>query len=131
MVNSLMYRIKLDKTAGLPLIGLRTREINVQKKIISPKSALQLPMLCTMPSGDRRLLENAASLSGRKLSGNPVSLFIRRPVALQVDKGVKVGLKKKGVCAPFVPDSRFRRGAVIMTGKNTGRLWKGKEFLME
>lgn len=44
MVNSLMYRIKLDKTAGLPLIVLRTREINVQKKTISPKSALQLPM---------------------------------------------------------------------------------------
>jgi len=40
MVNSLMYRIKLDKTAGLHLIVLRIREINVQKKIILPKSAL-------------------------------------------------------------------------------------------
>lgn len=131
MVNSLMYRIKLDKTAGLHLIVLRIREINVQKKIISPKSALQRPMLCTMPSGDRRLLENAASLSGKNLSGNPVSLFIRRPVALQADKGFTIGLKKKGVCTPFVPDSRFRRSAVIMTGKNTSHLWKGKKFLME
>lgn len=39
MVNSLMYRIKLDKTAGLPLIGLRTREINVQKNNFTQKCA--------------------------------------------------------------------------------------------
>ena len=128
MVNSLMYRIKLDKTAGLHLIVLRIREINVQKKIILPKSALQLPVRHAMATES---CAKAQAFSGKNLSGNPVSLFIRRPVALQADKGFKVGLKKKGVCTPFVPDSRFRRNAVIMTGKNTSRLWKGKKFLME